>query len=192
MPKYVWHTAGLLHFWERVAGKSFKFQSILITGVKDIDLIHLRISSIAALKLERFTKLEVSLPIFFKGSIDLHPWFAQRLCLRQNQISRINLPSSLGATLKELDLYDNLISHIKGLEDLVNLTLLDLSFNKIKHIKNVSHLTKLTDIFFVQNRISTIEGLEELVHLRNLELGGNRIRVCYFRERAGGEKTCWT
>lgn len=102
----------------------------------------------------------------------------QRLCLRQNQISRIELPSILGATLKELELYDNLISHIKGLDDLVNLTLLDLSFNKIKHIKNVSQLTKLTDIFFVQNRISTIEGLEELVHLRNLELGANRIRVC--------------
>ena len=30
-------------------------------GGKDIDLVHLRISNIAALKLDRFTKLEVSL-----------------------------------------------------------------------------------------------------------------------------------
>ncbi|KAL3472919.1 hypothetical protein BJX99DRAFT_249324 [Aspergillus californicus] len=100
----------------------------------------------------------------------------QRLCLRQNQISRIELPSSLGATMNDLDLYDNLISHLKGLDDFTGLTSLDLSFNKLKHIKNVSHMTKLKDIYFVQNRISKIEGLEGLTELRNLELGANRIR----------------
>jgi Leucine-rich repeat (LRR) protein len=80
--------------------------------------------------------------------------------------------------LTELDLYDNLISHVKGLDEFHNLTSLDLSFNKIKHIKNVDHLKKLTDLYFVQNKISRIEGLEGLDMLRNLELGANRIRVC--------------
>jgi Leucine-rich repeat (LRR) protein len=97
--------------------------------------------------------------------------------MRQNQISRINFPPNVAASLTELDLYDNLISHIKGLEDFHNLTSLDLSFNKIKHIKNVSHLKKLTEIFFVQNKISRIEGLEELTGIKNLELGANKIRV---------------
>lgn len=91
--------------------------------------------------------------------------------------------------MKELDLYDNLISHIKGLDEFRDLNTLDLSFNKIKHIKNISHLVHLTDIFFVQNKISTIEGLEGLLKLRNLELGANRIRVCvlyfYFYLRWG-------
>lgn len=97
--------------------------------------------------------------------------------MRQNQISRIDFPSNIAETLTELDLYDNLISHIKGLEDFQNLTSLDLSFNKIKHIKNVSHLKKLTELFFVQNKITRIEGLDELTLIKNLELGANKIRV---------------
>jgi Leucine-rich repeat (LRR) protein len=125
----------------------------------DIDAVHSRISSIRKLGLERFTALE-------------------RLCLRQNQITDMSkLPESLAATLEELDLYDNLIKHIKGLDEFVKLTSLDLSFNKIKHIKNVKHLTNLTDLFFVQNRITKIEELEGLVKVRNLELGGNQLRV---------------
>ncbi|KAE8149676.1 NIF-domain-containing protein [Aspergillus avenaceus] len=124
---------------------------------EEIDLVHCRISSIPALHLERFLKL-------------------QRICLRQNQISRINFPPEIAASLVELDLYDNLISHVKGLDEFRGLTSLDLSFNKIKHIKNVAHLVKLTDLYFVQNRISRIEGLEGLSVLRNLELGANRIR----------------
>jgi Leucine-rich repeat (LRR) protein len=97
--------------------------------------------------------------------------------LRQNQVSKIDFPPNLNGTLVELDLYDNLISHIKGLDGLVNLSSLDLSFNNIKHIKNVSHLTKLRDLYLVQNRISSIEGLDGLTELKNLELGANRIRV---------------
>ncbi|OJD17708.1 hypothetical protein AJ78_02233 [Emergomyces pasteurianus Ep9510] len=125
--------------------------------IEDIDLVHCRISSLPALHLERFTHLE-------------------RLCLRQNEISRISFPENLGPTLTDLDLYDNLISHIKGLDHLTKLTSLDLSFNNIKHIKNVSHLIHLKDLYFVQNRIQEIEGLDGLKELRNLELAANRIR----------------
>src|SRR5438094_593443 len=63
--------------------------------------------------------------------------FSQKLCLRQNAIQEVTGLSCLAPTLRDLDLYDNLIAHIKGVEDLVNLTSLDLSFNKIKHIKRV-------------------------------------------------------
>lgn len=101
----------------------------------------------------------------------------QKLCLRQNQISHIDFPESLGLTLQELDLYDNLISHIKGLDYLAKLTSLDLSFNKIKHIKNIGHLKCLKDLYFVQNKIQKIDGLDGLEELRNLELAANRIRV---------------
>ncbi|OTB04400.1 hypothetical protein M426DRAFT_320769 [Hypoxylon sp. CI-4A] len=123
----------------------------------DISLAHARISSISALRLDRFKKVV-------------------RLCLRQNLVQHIEGLSGLGPTLEELDLYDNLISHIKGLDDLTNLSTLDLSFNKIKHIKHIEHLTELTDLFFVSNKISTIDGLSTLTKLRQLELGSNRIR----------------
>ena len=101
----------------------------------------------------------------------------QKLCLRQNQISHIEIPNPPAATLLDLDLYDNLISHVKGLDHLLQLRILDLSFNKIKHIKNINHLEQLTDLFFVQNRIQRIEGLKGLTRIRNLELAANRIRV---------------
>ncbi|KAI2614888.1 protein phosphatases PP1 regulatory subunit sds22 [Hypoxylon sp. NC1633] len=123
----------------------------------DISLIHSRVASIPALRLDRFQKVA-------------------RLCLRQNLVEHIEGLSSLGSTLEELDLYDNLISHIRGLDDLVKLTTLDLSFNKIKHIKHIDHLTELTDLFFVSNKISSIDGLSTLTKLRQLELGSNRIR----------------
>jgi Leucine-rich repeat (LRR) protein len=101
----------------------------------------------------------------------------QEICLRQNQITKIAFPSNLGSTLESLDLYDNLIGHINGLDEFTQLNNLDLSFNKIKHIKNVGHLRKLQNLYFVQNKIQTIEGLEGLSELRNLELAANRIRV---------------
>ncbi|KEF53243.1 uncharacterized protein A1O9_10691 [Exophiala aquamarina CBS 119918] len=126
-------------------------------STEDIDLVHSRIASLPALKLERFTKV-------------------QRLCLRQNQISSIQFPPSLGDTVQELDLYDNLISHIKGLDDFKVLTTLDLSFNKIKHIKHLNHLHTLKELFFVQNRISKIENLEGLDNLLMIELAANRLR----------------
>ena len=124
---------------------------------EEIFCTHSRIQSISALRLERFKNVV-------------------RICLRQNLIQHIEGLSPLASTLKEVDFYDNLISHIRGLEDLTELTSLDLSFNKIKHIKHISHLKNLTDLFFVANKISKIEGLEGLDKLRNLELGSNRIR----------------
>ena len=123
----------------------------------EIMCTHSRIQSISALRLERFSQVV-------------------RICLRQNSIQEIEGLSAVAATLTDLDLYDNLVSHVRGLDDLVNLTSLDLSFNKIKHIKHINHLTNLTDLFFVANKITTISGLEGLTKLRNLELGSNRIR----------------
>ncbi|KAI9805869.1 MAG: hypothetical protein M1825_000483 [Sarcosagium campestre] len=147
---------------------------------EDIDLVHCRISSIEALRLERFTRVEVRTrdhfaPVRLTAKANTR-FFEQRLCLRQNSIQDVEGLSHLGSTLKELDLYDNLISHIKGLTELVELTSLDFSFNKIKHIKNIGHLRNLRDVYFVQNKIGKIEGLEGLTKLRNLELAANRIR----------------
>ncbi|EPE30757.1 L [Glarea lozoyensis ATCC 20868] len=139
---------------------------------EEIDCVHARVSSVPLLRLERFTAVA-------------------RLCLRQNTITEIEGFSCLAATLKELDLYDNLIAHIRGLDDLTNLTSLDLSFNKIKHIKKVNHLTNLTDIYFVQNKIGKIENLEGLTKLRNLELAANRIREIENLETLTGLEELW-
>ncbi|KAL8834343.1 MAG: hypothetical protein Q9170_003798 [Blastenia crenularia] len=138
----------------------------------DIDLVHCRISSIPALRLERFPKVE-------------------KLCLRQNQISHIEFPENIGSTLQDLDLYDNLICRVRGLDHLVHLISLDLSFNKIKHIRNVDHLKELKDIYFVQNRIQKIENLDSLGKLRNLELAANRIREIENLDALTGLEELW-
>lgn len=141
--------------------------------------MHSRITTIPALGLQRFPNIEVR---FETKGHRVYLWQGakgtpQKLGLRQNQISDIDFPPTLGKTLKDLDLYDNLISHIKGLDSLTSLESLDLSYNKIKHIKGLERLEELKDLYFVQNKISKIEGLDRLKKLRNLELGGNRIRV---------------
>ncbi|KAI9817185.1 MAG: hypothetical protein M1827_001297 [Pycnora praestabilis] len=145
---------------------------------QEIDLVHCRVSSIPALRLERFTQVVVCLLEKRSSPSDRLDIMLtdQKICLRQNQISSVQFPSSLAPALEDLDLYDNLISHIKGLDELTKLKSLDLSFNKIKHIKNVNHLKDLKDIYFVQNKIQKIEGLKGLSKLRNLELAANRIR----------------
>lgn len=139
---------------------------------EDIDLVHCRIADIELLQLERFKQLK-------------------RLCLRQNAIETIALPDALGKTLEELDLYDNLISSIRGLDCLTNLRTLDLSFNKIKHIKNLTALTSLKEMYFVQNRISQIENLEPLVNLTMIELAANRIREIQNLDRLTNLKELW-
>lgn len=101
----------------------------------------------------------------------------QRLGLRQNAITEVEIPDEVAPNLEDVDFYDNLISHVRGFDKCTELVMLDLSFNKIKHIKRINHLTKLKDLFFVQNKISTIEGVENLTNLRQIELGANRIRV---------------
>ncbi|KAK4916427.1 protein phosphatase regulatory subunit Sds22 [Elasticomyces elasticus] len=139
---------------------------------EDIDVQHSRVSSIPALHLERFKRLK-------------------RLCLRQNAIQRIELPSELTSTLEELELYDNLVKHIDGLQDFTQLQSLDLSYNKLKHIKNISSLTQLHHLYFVQNRLSKIENLEALTNLTYLELGANRIREIEGLETMTNLQSLW-
>jgi len=141
-------------------------------NTEEIDCVHSRVSSIPSLNLQRFKAVT-------------------RLCLRQNTITEIEGLSVLSTTLQDLDLYDNLIAHIRGLDDLTKLTNLDLSFNKIKHIKKVNHLINLTDIYFVQNKIVTIENLSGLTKLRNLELAANRIREIQNLESLTGLEELW-
>lgn len=123
----------------------------------EIMCAHSRIKSIPSLRLERFQSVV-------------------RICLRQNNIQDIEGLEALASTVEDVDLYDNLIAHVRGLETLTKLTTLDLSFNKIKHIKNISHMQDLKDLFLVANKISKIEGLDGLGKLTSLELGSNRIR----------------
>ncbi|CCG81156.1 Protein phosphatase 1 regulatory subunit SDS22 [Taphrina deformans PYCC 5710] len=135
----------------------------------DIACLHSRVRSIVNLHLERFPRLKT-------------------LCLRQNAITKLQ---GLPSTLTELDLYDNLIGHMDGLDALHDLASLDLSFNKIKHIKQVNHMKHLTTLYLVQNKIGRIENLEGLSSLTMLELGANRIREIENLETLSNLEELW-
>ena len=66
-------------------------------GVKELELIQ---SGLKQIEASRFSSLI-------------------RLCLRQNRLSEV--PRCLPVSLKELDLYDNMIVTISGLDDLIQL-----------------------------------------------------------------------
>lgn len=101
------------------------------------------------------------------------------VCLRYNLIKDMSPVGKLNFNvLTELDLYDNHIKVIDGIENLVNLTNLDLSYNNIKSIQQLSKLTKLKTLYLCSNKISKIENLEGLEeNLETLELGANKIKI---------------
>ncbi|WFD26280.1 protein phosphatase regulatory subunit Sds22 [Malassezia nana] len=137
----------------------------------ELDLTHLRIKSTKGLNLPRFSKT------------------LQRLNLRQNEIHQMR-GKDLGSVphLKELDLYDNVIEHIGGLDGNEELEyvfdiyarILDLSFNNIRHVSRVTHLGRCHTLYLVQNKIARLRPTDFsgpiAVSLRSLELGGNRLR----------------
>jgi Leucine-rich repeat (LRR) protein len=83
--------------------------------------------------------------------------------------------------LEKLELYDNHIEVIQGIDHLKHLKILDLSFNAIREMVNLATCCPLLEeVYVAQNKLRTINGLEGLVHLRVLDLGANRIRVSLY------------
>ncbi|XDV13736.1 hypothetical protein PO909_002083 [Leuciscus waleckii] len=78
-------------------------------------------------------------------------------------------------SLTHLQLDNNVIERIEGLENLTNLIWLDLSFNNIEVIEGLDSLVKLQDLSLLNNRISVIENLDALQNLNILSIGNNSI-----------------
>jgi len=84
------------------------------------------------------------------------------------------------ANLTMVDLGDNGLREIGGLQCLVNLEELWLGRNKITKIEGLGALTKLAKLSVQSNRLTAIEGLDACAQLRELYLSHNGI------ERLGG------
>lgn len=168
-------------------------------GTEEIDLSHSRIRTLrgfeshldrlaASLKrlnlrqnlIKKLKLSQASLDSQSKSSSDHHPQQQEQPAERigPQDHDEIGLsPFEPLESLQELDLYDNQISKIEGLDKLKSLISLDLSFNLIRKIENLADLSSLTTLYLIQNKISQIEGLERLADkLISLELGSNRIR----------------
>lgn len=95
--------------------------------------------------------------------------------LQNNRIKRIEGLNEL-VDLGYLDLRNNRIKRIEGLGALVNLYSLLLSSNQIKYIEGLDTLIELCMLHLDYNQIVRIEGLDTLVKINNLRLSYNRIK----------------
>ena len=78
--------------------------------------------------------------------------------------------------LVKLQLDNNIITRIQGLDSLHKLKWLDLSFNMIEKIEGLENLRNLEDLSLFSNRITKLEGLETLENLNVLSVGSNNIK----------------
>ncbi len=98
----------------------------------------------------------------------------KKLNLNNNKIIDIKGLDNL-VNLQQLYLSNSKISEIKGLEKLVNLQELYLSYNNITEIKGLDNLVNLQKIHLHNNKITEIKGLDNLVNLQKIELTTNDI-----------------
>eukprot|EP00731_Ephydatia_muelleri_P016701 Em0009g1125a len=103
------------------------------------------------------------------------------LNLQHNSIARLGENLSRLTRLVFLDLYDNLVTEISGLDELASLRVLMLGKNRIKRISGLEHLVHLDVLDLHGNMIKEMENLSHLCHLRVLNLAGNKLtRVDHF------------
>lgn len=98
------------------------------------------------------------------------------LDLYNNQIKEINGLQTVPA-LRVLMLGKNLIDKIKNLNSLTKLDVLDLHSNKIAKIENLGHLQELRVLNLANNQISQVDNLESLKALTEINLRRNLIEV---------------
>ena len=90
-------------------------------------------------------------------------------------IDLLKIPQASLAKLTELELDDEEITDLTGLEHATGLTDLDLSDNQISDITSLAQLTQLTDLDLSDNQISDISPLAQLTQLIRLDLSENQI-----------------
>lgn len=85
------------------------------------------------------------------------------------------LPKDLYHLDGELDLSEEGISDLTGIEYCINITELILSRNRIDNLRDLSGLSQLITLDLSRNAITYIDDLEGLSSLRNLDLSFNEI-----------------
>ena len=77
--------------------------------------------------------------------------------------------------LTSLDLSNNELSSLSGLENLSNLSSLDLRNNQLSSLEGLGQLSNLSYLDLRNNQLSSLEGLEQLSNLSSLDLGFNQL-----------------
>ncbi|RZF40601.1 hypothetical protein LSTR_LSTR007484 [Laodelphax striatellus] len=100
------------------------------------------------------------------------------LSLQHNLITRLDNIQSLGLVrLVFLDIYDNQLDRIAGVDSLPNLRVLLMGKNRIRRMEGLKSLEGCAVLDLHGNQITQISGLTMLNELKVLNLAGNQIRV---------------
>lgn len=146
-------------------------ESIVIIGTRGTKVTKIAgLEGMNNLKVSNFTTFAMWVLIFI---------FLQELVLRSCLVSEMEGMGDL-VSLQKLELYDNQIESIDGVQNLSMLRILDLSFNAIRVIPSLADSCPfLEELYIAQNKLRRIQGLEDLTELKILDLGANRIRVLF-------------
>ena len=98
------------------------------------------------------------------------------MILRSCLVSDCSAIAANGATLEHLELYDNQLKSLRGVEACPKLRVLDVSFNVIRATNQVAICSELEECYIAANKLRSIDGFQRLEKLTKLDLGANRIR----------------
>ncbi|XP_042904773.1 leucine-rich repeat-containing protein 49 isoform X2 [Parasteatoda tepidariorum] len=113
--------------------------------------------------------------IYVRRSLEDKTLDPDRLLIDRCSLSRFPIIEG-EEQLHLLNLQLNHIPVIENLEAFSNLKFLDLSENMLEHISGLDSLLSLRMLMLAKNRINYIDGLQALHHLDVLDLSGNEIR----------------
>ena len=94
--------------------------------------------------------------------------------LSENQLVRIEGLDKL-TNLQSLDLIGNQLTRLEGLDKLANLQSLYLGGNQLVRIDGLDRFANLQSLDLWNNQLVRIEGLDKLANLQSLDLGGNQL-----------------
>jgi hypothetical protein len=106
-------------------------------------------------------------------SIDLSLPFNDQADRRASSV--IHLPSMLPLSLTGLDLSENELVDLRGLERFTKLTSLNVATNQIRDVSPLENLTELKTLDLSRNQISDLQPLRTLINLESLNVSANNI-----------------
>mmetsp|Transcript_46322 Transcript_46322/g.108536 ORF Transcript_46322/g.108536 Transcript_46322/m.108536 type:complete len:731 (+) Transcript_46322:56-2248(+) len=145
-------------------------------------LLHLNASHNLLIRSQSFTAPDAleTCDMSYNMLADLGDWkvhrYLRELNLRGNYISSIGNGLKGNKELRMLDVSENLILHLKNLDNL-ELRVLSLAQNKLNCLEGVQTLSKLHSLDVRHNNITTIEALraQDIPRLRKVRVSENRI-----------------